>query len=1087
MKVNKIRRRTIIACLFTLTALLCTLGSRAGAQTTTGSIYGTVTDQTGAVIPNTTVTVRNIQTNETHIATTGGSGNYIFPALEPGNYTVSAQVSGFRTVTQSGVRLDVSQNVHVSFSLLPGSVGQAITVTAATTLVDTHESQLGETVDRRRIEDLPLNGRNAYDLVQTVPGITHYQAESITGDQNGAQFSVSGNRVNANSIYLDGAFDTAVYRNGGNLIPNPDALEEFHLLTSNFDAEFGRSPGGVVNLITRSGTNTYHGLLYDYLRNNVLNAKNYFDNGVTPLKRNQFGGTFGGPIARNKAFFFVSYEGLRIRTPEVVASSSLTTPTPAEAHGDFSAENPKLWPKQPNGQPYSCNGVQGVICPGLLDPVAQNMLKTVPLADPMTGRTPEQSAQANSTANQVMVRIDYQLTSHHKLSGTFFTSIGRNNDPSAGKNQMFAYSGVSNYDNTTNVVLSDTWGISANALNSLRLFYTHNHFVKANIYSGNTLSDLGSQAGQGAYPLTQPQYQINGYWSAGMGGSGPGAQEQQPFGMMDTFNWIRGNHTVKAGGSFIWIKYDETGQFLGSGLMAFTGSSTGNALGDFLLGKANSFQQNSGVYHRLHVYDPAMFIQDDWRITHKLTLDLGARWEVYPPYTGQGVFGTFVPNVQSRRFPTAPLGLLSSGDPGVPDGVLHTSWTKFAPRVGFAYDVFGKGTTALRGSYGIFYAASQETLSGNLEQQPFVLSVIINKTPNLVTPYAPNADPFPYVVDAKNPRFTSGATLAGLPPNNNSIPYVQEFNFTVQQQLGTEWSAQLAYVGGLSRKFYLLRDQNSAVYAPGASNSSAGLNARRPYEPTPATYTFGQISEVSPSANSSYNALQATLTRRFAHNFSFNASYVWSKSIDIDSFDPANATNLPLVNQNDPGMDRGLSGLDIPQRFVASYLWQSPNIRRWGVFGRQVLSGWQLNGITTLSKGSPFTVTSGVDTNRDGNNNDRPNVVGNPIFSGGRSRSQKIHEFFNKAAFAQLPAAVPYGNASRGMMIGPGYVNTDFSAFKSFPVWKESTLQFRGEIFNTFNNVNLNNPNGTMTSPKFGTIGGAGAPRIVQFALRYAF
>ena len=1087
MKLSETKRRTLIACLFTLYAMLGMLSGHAAAQTTTGSIYGTVTDQSGAAIPNATVTLIDVQTGGTHTAKSGSSGNYIFPAIDPGNYTVSAQVSGFQTETQNAVRLDVAQSVQVSFSLQPGSTSQTIIVTASTTLVDTHESQMGETVDEMRIKDLPLNGRNAYDLVQTVPGITHYSAESQTGDQNGAQFSVNGNRTNANSIYLDGAFDTAVYRNGGNLIPNPDALEEFRLLTSNFDAEFGRSPGGVVNLITRSGTNQYHGLVYDYLRNDVLNAKNYFINGVTPLKQNQFGATFGGPILRNKAFFFLSYEGLRIRTPHIVSSSSLTTPTPAEARGDFSAASPKLWPKQHDGKPYSCNGVEGVICPGLLDPVAQNLLKTVPLQDPVTGRTAQQTASANSTADQGMARIDYQLTSAHKLSGTFFTSIGQNTDPGAGNNQMLAYSGISNYDNTTNVVLSDSWIISPNALNSLRLFYTHNHFVKANIYSGNTLSNLGSKAGQGAYPLTQPQYRINGYWSAGMGGSGPGAQEQQPFGAMDTFNWIHGNHTVKAGGSFIWIKYDETGQFLGSGLLGFTGSTTGNALGDFLLGNANSFQQNNGVFHRLHVSDPALFLQDDWRVSRKLTLDLGLRWEMYPPYTGQNVFGTFAPNVQSRRFPTAPLGLLSAGDPGVPDGVLHTSYDKFAPRIGFAYDVFGKGTTALRGAYGIFYSAGQETLTGNLEQQPFVLSVIINKTPNLVTPYAPNADPFPYVVSTQHPVFTSGATLVSLPPNSSSIPYVQQYNLMVQQQLGVEWSAQIAYVGSVSRKFYLIRDQNSAVYAPGASISTAGLVARRPYEPTPKSYVFGQISEIDPIANSSYNALQATLTRRFARSFSLNASYVWSKSIDIDSFDPANSTNLPLVDQNNPALDRGISGLELPQRFVASYLWAAPELKRWGVLGRQILGGWQLNGITTIGTGTPFNVTSGVDSNRDGNNNDRPNVVGKPNLPGGRSRTQKIQEFFNTKAFAQLPAGVPYGNASRNMLIGPGFFNTDFSAFKNFQLWNESVVQFRGEIFNLFNTVNLQNPNGVMTSPKYGTISAAGAPRIVQFALRYSF
>ena len=1059
-------------------------GNPALGQTTTGSIYGTVADQSGAVIPTATVTVRNIQTGETHTAQSNGSGNYIFPALDPGDYTVSTQVQGFRTEKQNGIRLDVTQNVHVSFTLQAGSQSQSVTVSATTTLVDTRESQLGETVDQKRIEDLPLNGRNAYDLVQIVPGITNYSAESAIGNNVGASFSVNGIRPNANTFYLDGGFDTEIFRDGGNLIPNPDALQEFRILTSNFDAEFGRSPGGVVNMITRSGTNRYHGLAYDYLRNNVLNAKNYFNNEVTPLKQNQFGGNFGGPIARNKAFFFLSYEGLRIRTPDI-ASSTLITLTPAEAKGDFSAPTVKPTPILPAGTNCGTKTAP-VICPAALDPVAQNLLKYVPLEDPTTGRPPEQFASANTNANQGLARVDYQLTSRHELSGMFFTSHGTNTAPSAGGNQIFDFSGASNYANQTNAGASDRWIISPNALNSLHFFYTLNHTIVGNLFDYDW-HGLGSHVFEGALVTDQPLFKINGYWTMGIGGSGNLNQSQQAFGGFDTFNWTHGNHTVKFGGSFIWNKYAETGVFLGSGKLFFTGSTTKNALADFLLGKANSFSQNSGSYHRLHQPDPSLFIQDNWRATHRLALNLGLRWEAFPPFTGQNDFGTFEASVQSKRFPTAPLGLLSSGDPGVPDGILHTSWTKFAPRVGFAYDVYGNGKTALRGAYGIFYAVNQETFAANLEQQPFVLSVTTNKTPNLVNPYAPAKDPFPYVVNLQNPSYSSGATIAGLPPNESSIPYVQEFNLTLQQQLGANWSAQIAYVGSVSREFYLLRDQNSPIYIPGASISTAGLNARRLYQPTPSTYTFGQIGELDPASNASYNSLQATLTRIFAHRFSLLASYVWSKTMDDVSTDPTSVTALQLVNENDIAYDYGLSSLDVPQRFVASYLWAAPEIKRWGWVGKQILSGWQLNGITTLQAGSPFNVTSGVDTNLDGNNNDRPNVVGDPILSGGRSRGAKIAEFFNTSAFAQLPPDTPYGDVARNSLIGPGYVNTDFSAFKIFTLPKESTLQFRGEIFNLFNNVNLNNPIGVMTSPKFGQITGSGSPRIVQFALRYAF
>ena len=1078
-----IQRRSMIASRFLALLVPLMLAGTIMAQTTTGSIYGTVIDKSGAVIPNVTVTATNEATDETDTVSSNGSGNYIFPALVPGNYTVSAYVAGFKTETQKQVRLDVSQNVHMSFSLQPGSTKQTVTVTAATTLVDTRESQLGETVGEKQIQDLPLNGRNAYDLVTLVPGVTHYSAEPAIGNNNGNEFSDNGIRTGNNSTYLDGAYDTNLYRNGGNLVPNPDALQEFRLLTGNFDAEYGRLPGGVVNMITRSGTNAYHGLLYDYLRNNVLNAKSYFLTSVTPLRQNQFGGNFGGPIIHQKVFFFLDYEGLRIRTPAFISSASIVTPTPAEATGNFSALPSKSWPKQANGQPYSCNGVQGEICPNLLDPVAQKVLKFVPLSNPATGHPPQQSSNADVNADQGLVHVDDQLTSKHRLSGMFFISRGSSNDPNT--SDILDYDGELIKNSQTNLVASDSWTISPNALNSLHLFYTESHIVISNLFTTNYLSDLGIQTGQGGFLPTQVGFSITGYWH--MGNAHPKDIAQQSFGVFDTFNWTRGNHTIKAGGFFMWNKYSETSAGEGSGAYSFTGDTTGNALADFLLGHAYSFEQDNGYYHRTHLAAPALFVQDDWRATHRLTLDLGLRWEVFPPLAGQNNYGTFKPYVRSTRFPTAPLGLLSSGDPGVPDGVLYTSYKDFAPRVGFAYDLFGNGATALRGAYGIFYANDSETIVGNLEQQPFEIAMTIHETPNITTPYAPEASPFPYPVNPTNPIFVPNATVDGV-GKQTGIPYVQEYNLTVQQQLGTNWGMQIAYVGNTLRAFYLLRDQNSPVYSPGASITTAGLNARRPYQPTPKTYTFGEIGDLDPIANASYNSLQATLKRRFVHRFSLSASYVWSKDIDIASGDPGSFGDFQLSDNNNPARDRGLSTLDVPQHFVASYLWATPDVRLWGAVGRQVLSGWQLNGITTLSTGSPFNVLSNKDTNRDGIKLDRPNLVGNPILSSNRSRAQKIKEFFNTAAFAQITANnVPYGTSPRDPLIGPGTVNTDFSAFKTFPIWKESSLQFRGEIFNLFNNVNLDNPNGTLTSPNYGKITGSGSPRIVQFALRYMF
>lgn len=1087
----------------------------ASGQSTTGSVYGTVVDSSGAAIPDSTVVITDIHTNLQKTATTNSAGAFVFTDVNPSDYTVTSSAKGFKTETQVGVTLAANQNVHVQMVLEIGNVTESVEVQAGVTLVDTREAQLGETIDQDKVENLPTLDRDVLSLVTITPGVTNYSGDIEIGSRNGTSFSANGLQSDMESFYLDGAPNDVFKQNGGNKMPNPDALQEFRVLSSNFDAEFGRAPAAVVNAITKSGSDRYHGSVYDYFRNNILNARNYFVSASSPtpkLQQNQFGATMGGPVKlAPKTFFFTSYQGLVLRSTDVINAGTIQTLTAAERGGDFrqdaaanvfGATGTFKVPKLPTGA--NCGTAAApVICKSYLDPVAQAALAFMPVgSDPNGGSfnhtSAQQAAPANSNAHEGLARLDYSGLANHQIEAMFYIARGSAVDNALGGNQTLSYVAMNDYENQDNGVLGDIWTLSPNSVSNFRAFYTQNRYILTNVYSNHFIQNLGGLMAPGGSSYAPSRFNLQGYVSMSNGGIGPSDILQQQFGGIETLDMVLGNHDIKLGGSYVWSHYIENGANSAGGNFTFTGSVTGNTFADFLLGQANNLNQSNSVYHHLHQYDPALFAQDDWQFTKRLNLNLGVRWEVFSPYTGDPGLGTFAPNVQSTVLPSAPLGLLYQGDAGVPSGVFNTSYMDFAPRVGFALDARGDGRTSIRGGFGVFFFQTSQTGSTAL-QPPYALVVATNKTPSLVCPYGTasngvcSGDPFPY--DPSHPIFenpAAGTTVQAVPRDGGSVPYVYEYNLTVEQQLTPKIAFHMAYVGNATRKNYISLDANAPVYAPNAATTAAGIIARRPYEPSVNTFRFGTISLDAPVVNGSYNSLQTTLRAHLSRRTNIFASYVWAKSLDFGG---------AVVDNTDIRKNYGVDDADIRHRFVVSYLYQLPETKRLGWVGKQLLDGWQLNGITAIQSGNPFTIISGTDTNLDGTTNDRVNVAGNPYPNGQHlSRARKIKSYIDPSAFStpcdDTASCNPYGNEQKNQFFGPGNVNTDLSLFKEFPILDRARFQFRAESFNVFGNVNLNNPktnlnnlvtSSTSTDPTQGEINSSGPARRIQFAAKILF
>ena len=1062
-------------------------------QITTTTIRGTITDSTGAVVPNAEITATNAETNLVQVVHSSSEGQYSIEFLPLGSYTVAANAMGFKRFVQTGIVLQLNQVARVDAVLVVGNASDAVMVNADASVVNTDNASIGRTVENAEIVGLPIVNRNIYTLLQLTPGVESSQNSIVLGYPEQRTLIHGGVDGGAGSVnyYLDGGSNMTGLRNTGNGTPNPDAIAEFRVITNSYSAEFGKFAGGVVNVITKSGTNALHGSLFEFLRNEKLNANVWTPGGTltkAPLRRNQYGVSAGGPIKRDKTFFFGTWSGLRQITSTLL--NSAVVPTALERVGNFSQS--KVAPTDPNTK-LAFPG--GLIPLNRFDPTALKILNGyIPAANqPQNAYQTQIPNPYNS--DEVLIKVDHTLSDKHRLSASYFENTGSNlviplNSSGAPVGNL-PWSTQQFHWHQQNANASDTWLINPATVNQTWLTYTRNFGGRLNLPQ-MSLGDLGSQYQiQGTPSL--PQITVSGYFTLGQAIAGPTAGTNN-YSFRDILSTTKGRHTLKVGGEMSLNKDVQQTLLNNYGTFSFTGVKATNALGDFLLGLPVTMNQDAPVTALDNSWSYGLFAQDDFRLRPNFTINLGLRWDLQtPPTDPHDRELTFITGVQSKVVPSAPLGMLFPGDTGLERGIVTMKKHNFSPRIGFAWDPFGSGKTSIRGAAGVFYGS----VSGNewntpSNFQPFAVRQQFNNIQSLTNPYALFAggvSPFPYSYDPKSPRFIFPANLFAI-DNKFVWPYTYQMNFSIQQQVAKDWIVTGAYVGTLARRLPFAVDINYPAYNSTATTSN--VNNRRPIDQG----TLGSILLMKSIMNASYHGLQVTAEKRMSHHLGLKSFYTFSKS--LNGAQMQNNTTQGLAQDfTNLSLEKGRSDFDRRHNFVTSLIWQMDYFGRLNPVLRGIVNGWSLSTIASFRSGQPFTVTSGKDNNLDGNNNDRPNVVGNPYLDPSRPRSQVVAQWFNVAAFAQN-AAGQVGNAGRNILDGPGLRNVDLGIFRVFRIHEKIELQARGEFSNVFNFVSLTIPSGALattanvnagvlTSPLVGQIRNAADMRQVQVGLRLTF
>jgi hypothetical protein len=1084
-------RRVLNIALLVAASIGCTFPVM--GQGTTSSLTGQVLDPTGAVIPHSKVIAKNNATNETFTQETSDSGSFLFAQLPPGTYTLTAEHEGFSNLVQSNVTLTVGQAGTLNFSLHVGQQGETVTVSSQAAIIDTNTAQISSVVDQHRITELPLNGRDPSSLVLLAPGATNVLAGPSGDIQNTNTFptesgaSAGGGRQGSTYYLLDGVPNIDTYVLLALPFPNSDATQEFRVITNNFEAQYGFSPGAVVTIQTRSGSNDLHGGLFEFIRNNDLNAGNYFTHTADTLKRNQFGGFIGGHIIPDKLFYFANYQGTIATTAP--ATNATFTPTAAMLAGDFSAV-PQTLPA-----PFATvNGKPNQINPALFSRASVRISQDgLPLGQtPATGQVNFVGAPVRNGFQEGTGRLDYVINDKHRLFLRNYLNFFDQKAASLNGNLLAATFGQTG--RIYNEVLGHTWVPSPTIVNNLTFSWLRNDF-----------GGSGAVTDHGGNPICLKNY-INVAEPAGTcyieglsvtnGFSGlygePNRQTRTSWWVSEVLNKQLGSHSLVVGGNAVKQYSAQLTNYPTQPLVHFGNGFTGFGLADFLLGDVQTFTQGAPSGSPVRGWQVGIFAQDQFKVKPNLTVNYGLRWE--PNLSQTAILGgaAFHPGQQSTRYPNAPVGLVFPGDTGVTKYLISRTYGGFQPRVGIAWQPSFLKNTSLRAGFGMFQGPNQYSIFNHSASiAPFSpLYVLTGTTSNPISfdnPWANNAatggkSPFTSTNLVQNPNvpasdafFTTPITVGAVYSPGYKLGMTQSWTVSLEQQLTSSIALHLAYVGSQSYHQTILKDLNPGFYS--------AKGARVMYAPN-----FGQILQFTSEGTASYHALQAGFEKRLSYGFQFQSNFTWSKSMDIQS--NAYYSNVVLSNPLDPKHDRGVAGVNVPLISISNLVYTSPDLHGHNGFVRNVLGAWEASLIYTMQSGFPFSIQGGNGNNNSGSLQlaDRADLTGQSFLVHQGSKQQWLAHYFNTAAFTSN-APGTFGNSQRNLLKGPGISTGDLALIKNWAYRERYRLQLRGEFFNVLNHPSFGLPNTTTGASNFGQITAIGAipPRVIQGGLKLTF